>query len=476
MVSKRNIAGLMSSLLIAGCTVGPDYSSPSSALPDRYVTTESGSSAVQNPDPTSLAAWWINFKDPILNQLIEHALGQNLELEQARARISQAEAGSDYATAALLPSGNASAQASRNYQSTETPEGRLMVNSPDYDRYGNSYDGNVSAQWEIDIFGGLQRNRESAISLYASTVAQASATRLGITSRTAETYIRIRGLQARIAVAEKQLRTRQELLEKISLLKDKGLASDYQVSQAEGNFYNVKSLIPTLQDNLAREMNAVDVLLGAPPGTYRSMLSQPQGIPAAHQINDIGSPADLLTRRPDIISAERLLAATNADIGAAIAEYYPKFSISGLIGTSTSVSSGNMFTGPASQAAGIFGLQWRLFDFGRINADIKAAKGRNAEALASYRLTVLHAAEDVENALSSSIHTRQQAESLKKSKEAFEAARETSYSAYKAGTSSLIDVLYNDDSLLAASDNRVRAQVQSTLATVSVYKALGGGW
>ena len=106
MVSKRNIAGLMSSLLIAGCTVGPDYTRPSSALPDRYVTNNS--SAVQTPDRTSLAAWWKNFKDPMLNQLIGHAFRQNLKLEQARARISQPEAGSDYATAALFPSGSTS--------------------------------------------------------------------------------------------------------------------------------------------------------------------------------------------------------------------------------------------------------------------------------------------------------------------------------------------------------------------------------
>lgn len=188
------------------------------------------------------------------------------------------------------------------------------------------------------------------------------------------------------------------------------------------------------------------------------------------------SPADLLLRRPDLIAAERKLVATNARIGEAIAEYYPKFSLSGLLGSATAVSSGNLFTQAASQSAGVLGLRWRLFDFGRINAQIDLAKGQDAEALAAYRLAVLRAAEDVENAFSALVNRKQQTATLTLGEASLARARASAFAAYERGTSSLIDVLYADASVLQASDARAQAQTDSARAAVAAYKALGGGW
>ncbi|CUI04564.1 Outer membrane protein [Janthinobacterium sp. CG23_2] len=170
--------------------------------------------------------------------------------------------------------------------------------------------------------------------------------------------------------------------------------------QAEGALAQVRAAAPVLEAALETAMNALDVMLGTAPGTHRDDLALAGAIPAAPRIGATAFPGELLRRRPDLIVAERRLAASHARIGVALAEYYPTFSLSGLAGSASSVSGGNLFSSGASQAAGMLGLRWRLFDFGRIDAEIGQARGQHAEALAAYRLAALRATEEVENALS----------------------------------------------------------------------------
>ncbi len=223
-------------------------------------------------------------------------------------------------------------------------------------------------------------------------------------------------------------------------------------------------------------MNALDVMLATTPGTHREELATAGAIPVAPQIGSTGSPGELLRRRPDLIVAERRLAASNARIGVAMAEYYPKFSLSGLIGGATSISSGKLFNSGARQAAGVLGLRWRLFDFGRINAQIDLANGQEAEALAAYRLAVLRASEDVENAFSALVKREEQASILAQGVNSLGRARDASFAAYQQGVVSLIEVLQADENLLRASDARAQAQTESARAAVAAFRALGGGW
>jgi outer membrane protein TolC len=195
----------------------------------------------------------------------------------------------------------------------------------------------------------------------------------------------------------------------------------------------------------------------------------------APAITSMGTPSDLLRRRPDLIVAERKLAASNARIGEAISEFYPKFSLSGLIGTAT-MGASNVFTGAAAQAQGAAGLRWRLFDFARIDAQIAAAKGGNAEALAAYRLSVLRASEDVENAFSSLLNREAQEATLGRGEAALTRAQASSQAAYKGGVVSLIEVLDADSRLLATRDARAQAQTEAARAAVASFRALGGGW
>jgi NodT family efflux transporter outer membrane factor (OMF) lipoprotein len=461
--------------LLAGCAVGPDYVRPRVAMPDHF----QGQAEVGRrhaPAGAELATWWTGFGDPQLTRYVTLALEQNLDLAQASARVAQARAGLGAATAALLPSGNISGQAARAYQSVETPLGQVLNATPGFDRYGNSYEADFSASWELDVFGGLRRGREAALADYQASEAGALATRLAVAAQTADIYITIRGLQARLKVARQQVQTQQDLLATIKLLYGKGLAPELQVKQADGALAQVQASVPVLETGLDAAMNALDVMLGAQPGTHRAELMEDREIPSAPQIAATETPGELLRRRPDLIVAERRLAASNARIGVAIAEYYPKLSLSGLIGSATSVAGGNLFTSGANQAAGVLGLRWRLFDFGRINAQIQQAKGQQAEMLAAYRLAALHATEDVENAFSALVKREEQTAVLDRGVDSLGRARAASFAAYQKGVVSLIEVLQADENLLRASDERAQAQTESARAAVAAFKALGGGW
>ncbi|SEO01591.1 efflux transporter outer membrane subunit [Pseudomonas sp. NFACC39-1] len=466
---------ILSASLMAGCAVGPDYHRPDTALSDRFL----GQPSVEQRSatmPASLVAWWEGFDDPALTEFVAKALEQNLDLAQASARVAQARAGLGAANAALLPSGNISGQAARAYQSVETPLGQVLSSTPGYDRYGSAYELNLGASWEVDLFGSLRRSREAALAEYQASAAGATAIRLAVAAQTADIYITVRGLQTRLGIANQQVKTQQELLEKVQLLYSKGLAASYQVRQTEGALAQVQATVPVLQIGLDAAMNALDIMLGTPPGTHRTQLANARSIPLPPQITAMGTPADLLRRRPDLIVAERRLAASNARIAEAVAEYYPKFSLSALLGSASAVSAGNLFTGGASQSAGVLGLRWRLFDFGRINAQIDQAKGQEAEALAAYRQSALRASEDVENAFSSLVNREAQATTLTAAETALTQARQSSFIAYEKGTASLIDVLQADETLLRASDARAQARTESARAAVAAFRALGGGW
>jgi NodT family efflux transporter outer membrane factor (OMF) lipoprotein len=475
MPSKHSLAVLISASLSAGCVVGPDYSRPELSMPEDFLGRAAVEQRHARPN-AELIIWWAGFADPQLTRLVTLALEQNLDLAQAAARVAQARAGLGDANAALLPSGSISGQTSRAYQSVETPQGQVLNSTPDFDRYGNAHEANLGASWEMDVFGGLRRGREAALADYQASQAGATATRLAVAAQTADIYITIRGLQTRIAVARKQVQTQEELLETINLLYSQGLAAELQLYQVEGALAQVRASVPVLETGLDAALNALDVMLGTPPGTHRSELAKAAAIPVAPQIAAAGSPGELLRRRPDLMAAERRLAAANARIGSAIAEYYPKLSLSGLIGSATSVSGGNLFSSGASQAAGVLGLRWRLFDFGRIDAQIDLAKGQEAESLAAYRLAALRATEDVENAFSALVKREEQAELLKQGVDSLARARQASFASYQQGIVSLIEVLQADENLLRASDAKAQAQTESARAAVAAFKALGGGW
>ncbi|TYC94409.1 efflux transporter outer membrane subunit [Novosphingobium sp. BW1] len=463
------------SLLLAGCSVGPRYVRPEATAPASFhgaLAVEARNSVLGTVD---LVDWWQAFNDPLLTSLVERGLAQNLDLQQAAARVLQARAALKGANSALLPSGQVTGRGGGVYQSLETPTGRIGSAFPQFERSTESYELDLGASWEIDLFGGRDAARDAARAEWQASQAGAVAARLSVAAQVADTYVAIRMLQARLDVARAQLDTQERLVDLVGLQYRKGVAAELQLRQAEGALAQVRASVPALQNELNMAMNALDVLIGVQPGTTRTKLAAHAPIPLAPAVSAAGGPAALLRRRPDIIAAERTLAASNARIGVAFSEYYPKISLSGLLGTATTAA-GGLFTGNATQANGILGLRWRLFDFGRVDAEIKAAKGRNAEALAAYRLTVLRASQDVEDAFSTLVQQEARARALVQGETSLTRARDTSMAAYKGGVVSLVEVLEADRRLLEVRDGAIQAQAASARGAIASFRALGGGW
>ncbi|MGY3230357.1 NodT family efflux transporter outer membrane factor (OMF) lipoprotein [Luteibacter sp. HA06] len=464
---------VVATLILSGCAVGPDYHRPTLDAP---ATFHAASLTAPGSRPAAdLTQWWSSFGDPELSRLVLAAVSSNLTLEQARARVQQSRAMLTSSTAALLPSAGVEAYGARVRQSVETPLGQVLNAQPGFDRYANMYEGNLVAGWELDLFGGLRRGREASVADFEASQAGLVAATLAVQAQTADTYLVIRGLQQRLAVAKEQVDTQTKLAHTIQLQFDAGWAAALQLNQAKGALAQVQSTVPALESALENAMNSLDVILARQPGTSQQELAKATPIPDAPVIGDAGGPADLLRRRPDLIAAERRLASANAHIGQAISEYYPKFSLSALIGTATTTA-GDQFNGPANQSQGVLGLRWRLFDFGRINAEIRSAKARDAEALADYRLSVLRASEDVEDALTAVVKSQQQATILTGGEDSLQKAETASQAAYKGGTVSLIEVLDADRRLLDTRDAKIQAQTGSARAAVAAFRALGGGW
>ncbi len=255
---------------------------------------------------------------------------------------------------------------------------------------------------------------------------------------------------------------------------DAGAATEREIAQAQALLQQACSTLPPLQLALEKQLNRLDVLMGVQPGTYAHELDTVTPVPSIPSIAN-QEPTDVLHRRPDVIAAERRLAASNERIGAALAEYYPKISLAGVLGFD-SLNSGSLFTSAAFQPAAVAGLRWRLFDFGRVNAEVRQARGINAEALVDYQQAVLKAAEDVENALASLSETEAYSVEIQGEVQSLTRARDLSQEAYRAGSITLTDVLDADRLLLTAQDQLASNRADVSRAAVVVFRSFGGGW
>jgi NodT family efflux transporter outer membrane factor (OMF) lipoprotein len=468
-------ARLLPALWLAGCTVGPDYHAPASPPPAAFRNQPALEQRVTSGPAADMSVWWAGFADPQLDSLIDQVLAQNLDLAQAVARVSQANALTLSARSALLPSGELNAQASRGHQSLEDPMGRLASGAPGFDRNSSLYQLDAGASWEADVFGGLRRGLEAADADRQATLAQQAAVRLMVTSSAARGYIQLRALQARQTVVQNRVNTQAELVKLMQLQFTRGVIAELQLRQAEGVLATVSAQVPPLRSAIESTMNSLEVLGGVAPGTLHETLARNAAIPVAPRIDNAGGQAEMLRRRPDVIAAERTLAASNARIGEAIADYYPKFSLGALLGSATTVS-GNLLSSDANLAQGVFGLRWRLFDFGRVKAEVEFAKGRDAEALAAYQQTLLQATADVENAMTQLVQSEQQNTLLQGGVRSLTQARAAAYSAFQQGSVSFLEVLDADDRLQQAQEQQLLAQAAASVAAVDCFKSLGGGW
>jgi NodT family efflux transporter outer membrane factor (OMF) lipoprotein len=461
-------AALSAIVLLSACQSGPDYQRPEQALAP-YHTAAPGSA-----EAPPLDRWWTGFHDAELAAIVERALAQNLDLAAALARVQQARAVARETGSRRLPAGSLQASAAPFHQSLDGPLGTIAKNFPGYDRDQVLYDAGAGASWEVDLSGGLHRDSEGADALAQAAEADQAGTRVAVAADAADAYLQIRGYQARLSLAQAQILADSHLLDLVRLRQARGVATDREVAQADALTAQARASVPPLRIGLEAQMNRLDVLLGAQPGTYAKELALVAEIPDAPAV-DPADPADLLRRRPDLVAAERRLAASHARIGSALSDYYPKLSLSALMGFQ-SLSSQQLPTGAAFQPAAVAGLRWRLFDFGKIDAEVQQAKGAHEEALAGYRAAVLRATGDVENAVIALAQSEERSRELSRETASLIRARDTALEAYRGGAVSLIDVLDCDRQLLIAEDDLARMRADTARAAVGSYRALGGGW
>ena len=425
--------------------------------------------------PVALDRWWTAFDDPIMTRIIERALTQNLELTAALARVQRARAVAEEAGAQRQPAASFAAQAVQLRQSLYSPVGIIASQYPGYARNQSLYDVGAGASWESDLFGQLRRGAEAAQALAEAAEADGIGVRLTVAAEAADAYLEIRGAQARLQIAQDQVTIDQRLLDLVRLRLADGAASGREVAQADALTAQALSVLPTLRIGLEAQMNRLDVLMGAQPGSHSQELDAPRPLDTLRARPVTISADELLRRRPDVIAAERRLAATNAQIGAALAEYYPKVSVSALLGFE-SLGAAHLLSGTGFQPQAVAGLRWRLFDFGRVDAEVRQARAANAEALAQYRQSVLRAAGDVENAVTAFVQIQNRSGELAHELTALGRARDLSQEDYLEGSSALTDVLDADRELLTARDEYAASQVATAQAVVAIYRASGGGW
>ena len=465
---------LIIALSITGCAVGPDYRKPSITLQPFHSSAPLKARRTSVSAP-ALAQWWLGFDDPELTRIAQRALNQNLDLAAAIARVGQARAAAREAGAQLLPTADMTAQAARIHQSLESPLGSIARDLPGFKRDQSEYDVGAAASWEIDLFGGLRRGAQAARAEAQAAEAEQLGTRITVVADAADAYFEVRGDQARIALAKDQVTTDEHLLDLVERRFRVGLATDREEAQAQALLSEARASLQPLAIDLEAQLSRLDVLMGAQPGTYAAELNPRQEIPLPPAMPSDVTPADVLRRRPDVIAAERRLAASNARIGEAVAEYYPEISISGLLGFE-SLSTGQLFKAATFQPEAVAGLRWRLFDFGKIDAEVAGAKGANAEALALYRQSILHAAENVEDAFTALVQLQAHGEELTREVAALKRARDSSQKAYASGVIPLTDVLDADRQLLSAQDQLALTRANTDQAAVQSFRAIGGGW
>lgn len=471
-IAKVSVGGLLLGLLLEGCTVGPKYRAPTPALaPFHNQVAVSVSNAAKAPP---LDQWWTGFNDPMLVIIVRRALDQNLDLAATVARVNQARAVAAGAGARLYPAGELDASATAEHQSLQSNLGTIAGTVPTYRRNIHEYTIGPAASWEIDLAGGLRHNAAGAWDEVQGADAERVGTRVIVASDAADAYLQVRGYQARLAIARNQISTDEHLLLLVKNRIAAGAGTGREAAQAEALVVQARSTVPLLRLSLEKQLNRLDVLMGAQPGTYAHELTAVAAIPSIPKIEN-QEPTDVLRRRPDIIAAERRLAASNERVGVAVADYYPKISLAGVLGFD-SLNSGHLFSASGFQPAAVAGLRWRLFDFGRVDAEVKQARGANAQALLNYRQTVLHAAEDVENALASLAETQAYVAELQAEVQALTKARDLSRDAYRAGSITLTDVLDADRQLLAAQDQLDANRADAARAAVLVFRSFGGGW
>ncbi|HEX5282291.1 MAG TPA: efflux transporter outer membrane subunit [Micropepsaceae bacterium] len=510
-------------LALAACEVGPNYEQPKVNVPASFIGAKDA--AVAETDAgADLSVWWRQFGDPMLDRLIGQALAQNLDILTAAARISETREQEIINGAAGLPSVSAMGSAVRIH-SNSSPFAQLLgggagppagasagsgsqsgssgsaaaggstgsgsasggsagsgtgaVSATPVPASGGStiklYSLGFDATWEIDFFGGVARNVETAEAKTQAAIWTLRDTEVTLTAEVARDYFALREAQARIAILNAELAGQRETLAVSSAKAMTGFVSYLDVNQASAQEAETAAGIPPLEAEIRVNIDALGVLLGIAPEDVAAEITGGGAAPPVPAALPVGLPSDLLRRRPDIREAERNLASATALVGNAMAQLYPKFDIIGLA-SFTSNSLGTLLETKNLTYGGIGLINWPIFTAGRLQATVRQKEDQENEAYFSYKASILKALQDAEDSLARYTADRRRLIELNRQVTAATAAVTIARQQYNVGLTDFVNVLNTQGTLLHAEDEQVQTQSAVAADLASLYKALGGGW
>jgi multidrug efflux system outer membrane protein len=494
---------------LTGCTVGPDYTPPKPVDVPNWndPSTHNGSqwsiiNRESNPDPD----WWSGFGDPVLTSLMEKAIKGNLDLQQAVLRVIEARQGEISAGAAGLPTLNGTGSYSRTqlgakgileskgvYRQLNTLADQNSPVNQISPGLGNEagkalggvlnqitqptdlYQYGLSASWELDLFGKVRRSVEQASATTQASIEATNDALVMLEGQVAQAYVQLRGAQALAASQRENVRTAREAFELTERRQQHGLTSQLDVEQARTQLEQNEEQLPAFDKQVSQAMNSLSVLIGEPPGAVDAMLVTPAPLPKIPQMVGVGVPASLARRRPDIREAEAELHAATANVGVAVASFYPDISLTGTLGLRA--LDANYLTNWASHFYSIGpSISLPIFEGGKLTASLRLARAQAAGAALSYRGTVLNALREVEDALVAYRTDRIARDRTAATESSAETTLYLARNRYDHGLSDFIQVLDAERTLVSSRQQLVQADIGLTDDIVALFKALGGGW
>lgn len=462
----------LSGIVLAGCSVGPDFQKPEAAMPEQYICSASAANpeqAEKEPDE-----WWTVFHDPVLSSLVKKAIEGNLDLKLAEARILETRAARGVARSAAGPVVQLSGSFSRSQAEVSSATGiEPGTASEERTRTSNSYYAGFDALWELDVSGGKRRGIEAAGADIEASLASRHDVEVRLVAEVIRNYIELRTYQQRIAVAKQTVQAQQGMAALSRKRFLAGFESRLDVAGADANVAETAAGIPLLESSEQQAIYAIGVLTGSSPGAYIRELSPISDIPLASHSLSAGIPSELLRRRPDIRKAEAEVHAATARIGVAVADLYPKFTISASGGSGSEVLS-SLFSPTAMLWSLGSSISTTLFSSGKVHARIEQQKALKEQAVVRYRQTVLSALQEVEAALVSLHKEEERRKALEQEVGSRRIALRLAEELYQQGFTSYSSVLEAKRACHESEDALLQSTGNLSIKTVALYKALGG--
>lgn len=462
----RNVMHVMAGvLLLAGCASGrhhevPEYGIPEAHMPAHFTAATEDGSAQDDRH------FWAGFEDPLLEQLLARTLEANHDLQGALARYDSAAALLYGARREQWPSVTASAAVSEQHLAA-------VEQMPGGDSRVTRYQAGLAASWELDLAGRLRSASRARRADLDAAGADIAALQVALAGEVASTYFTLRGLQQQHDVAQQNVALQRATLEIVEARVAAGRGTDFDVVRARSQLERTRAALPSLEAAIRAHMHRLAVLTGAPPATLIDSLAMAGPLPEQRPVIPVDTPGEVLRRRPDIAAAERRLAAATARIGVASADLFPRFTLSGLLGSVASDGS-DLFSGAAESRRVALGVDWTFLDHGRVRARIEAADADSRVALAQYQQAVLQALEETETRLVNYQQAQVRAERLHQAATDAERAAELARTRYERGFIGYFEVLAAEQELSETRDAAVRSRTEVTLAMVDLYRALAG--